>query len=229
MRRKGFTLIELMISMVIMLILLYIGLSSFSFINSYARYMQYNQNVLNDMDLVLAQIKKELMQASTKSDGTNFYGIAYPSYNPDQDTVRGIQDLVNPYPLDLNHDYYSFTSSEPILQFYIIDSNGIKHRITYTLGVPTNNGNYNGISKSYWLNKSYEPCEVRYSNETWNGNEWTGIQNQPITEQVITNLIVIRPAYSNKVFQILLESYIKDPFSRSGKRFTRMIQITLKQ
>jgi len=231
MKRKGFTLIELMVSMVIMLILLYIGLSSFSYINAYARYMQYNQNVLDNMDTLLSQIKKELMQASTKDDGTDFYGITYPSYNFNQDTARGIQDLVNPYPLDETHEYYTFVSNEPILQFYIFDDSGTKHRITYTLGVPTKNGAYAGVPREYWLNKKFEPCEVLYSNETSSdgGHTWSGIQNQPVTEQVITNLIVIRPSYSDKVFQILVEAYIKDPFSKEGKRFARMIQVTLKQ
>jgi len=228
MRRKGFTLIELMVAMVIMLILLYIGLTSFSYINAYTRYMQYNQNVLDNMDTVLSQIKKELKQASTRSDGTEFYGVTYPS----QDKTRGIQDLVDHYPLDEDHKYYTFKSNEPpILQFYIFDDSGTKHRITYTLGVPTKNGAYAGVPREYWLNKKFEPCEVLYSNETSSdgGQTWSGIQNQPVTEQVITNLIVIRPAYSNKVFQILVEAYIKDPFSKEGKRFVRMIQVTLKQ
>ncbi|BAL81453.1 PulJ/GspJ family protein [Caldisericum exile] len=229
MKRKGFTLIELMVAMVIMLILLYIGLSSFSYISSFARYIQVNQNIQDNIDTLLSQIKKELMQASIYNDSSGFSGVTFPSYNPSNDSKRSLQDLVNPYPLDSSHDYYSFINSDPILQFYIKDNNGTTHRITYSLGVPQNNGSYSGIPREYWLNKLYEPCEVLYSNETWNGTTWTGITNQPITEQVITNFTVIRPSYSPKVFQIIVETYLKAPFSKEGKKFVRIMQITLKQ
>ncbi|MGB9831973.1 MAG: PilW family protein [Caldisericum exile] len=230
MRRRGFTLIELMVSMVIMLILLYIGLSSFSYINAFARYISVNQNIQENIDTFLSQLKKELMQASTLDDGTGFSGVDFPQYNPNSDSKRDLSDIVTPYPLDPVHDYYSFLpNASPILRFYILDSSGVKHRITYTLGVPTSNGNYAGIPKNYWLSRIYEPCEVLYSNEIWDGTKWSGITSQPITEQVITNFAVIRPSYSPKVFQIIVEAFLKDPTSREGKRFIRMIQVTLKQ
>jgi len=52
--------------------------------------------------------------------------------------------------------------------------------------------------------------------------------NQPVTEQVITNFIVIRPKWSRSVIQIVIEAKIKD-VSGSPSTVTRIAQITLRQ
>lgn len=224
--RRGFTLIELLVSMVIMLILFGIGISGFSYINGFARYIQENQNILDNIDTFLNQVRKELLQ--TYKEGSN-YGIEIPQFSQSFDTVTSLSDVVNnPPPLGPN-DYYSFkTNANPILRFYVKDENNVVHRISYTLGVPSKNGNYAGLSKDYWLNKQYEPCEILYSNETFNGTSWSGIQNQPVTEQVITNLIVVRPSYDPGVIQIIVESYLRSPFDRNGKKITKFLEITLR-
>ncbi len=259
-RRKGFTLIELVVAMAIFFILIYMAFASFTYILAFSQYNRQRANVQDNIQTVLDQITKEVRQTVTEDIGepsedeehNKCYGVTYPTYDDSNDTIRNLATISTPdEPLE-SSQYLQFSSSDtdtdddplkPILQFYIMDSNGVKHRISYTLGVPTDGHGYSpphyrGIPKRYWPSKEYEPCEILYSNETWtdlNGDgvaqddEWSGIQDQPVTEQVITNFTVIRPAWSNKVVQIIIEGMVKSP-TRSGYEKIKLIsQITIRQ
>lgn len=245
--RKGFTLIELVVAMAIFFILIYMAFASFTYILAFSQYNRQRANVQDNIQTVLDQITKEVRQTVTEDIGVpaGVYGVPYPSYDSSSDSTRNLATISTPdEPLNSNQ-YLKFKSSDtdtgddaahPILEFYIMDSNGVKHRISYTLGVPTDGHGYSpphyiGIPKRYWPSKEYEPCEILYSNETWDSttNSWTGIQDQPVTEQVITNFTVIRPAWSDKVIQIIIEGMVKSP-TRSGYEKIKLIsQITIRQ
>ncbi len=246
-RREGFTLIELVVAMAIFFILIYMAFASFTYILAFSQYNRQRANVQDNIQTVLDQITKEVRQTVTEDIGepSGKFGVTYPGYDGSNDTIRNLATISTPdEPLNSNQ-YLKFKSSDtdtgddashPILEFYIMDSNGKKHRISYTLGVPTDGHGYSpphykGIPRRYWPSKEYEPCEILYSNETWNSstNTWTGIQDQPVTEQVITNFTVIRPDWSNKVIQIIIEGMVKSP-TRSGYEKIKLIsQITIRQ
>ncbi len=255
-KRKGFTLIELVVAMAIFFILIYMAFASFTYILAFSQYNRQRANVQDNIQTVLDQITKEVRQTISNSidcsDGQTDRQISkpeidYPTYNvcDPQKSKRDLSKISSPDEPLSDSQYLQFGSSDtdsyddplnPILQFYIMDSNGKKHRISYTLGVPTDGHGYSpphyrGIQKRYWPSKEYEPCEILYSNETWDStsNSWTGIQDQPVTEQVITNFTVIRPTWSNKVVQIIIEGMVKSP-TRSGYEKIKLIsQVTIRQ
>jgi len=226
--RNGFTLIELVVAMAILFILIYMGFSAFSFTNTLAKANQNREVVLENISTVLDQMTKELRQTTTVEDhvgGDGNYGVTSPSAG----TSRGLTDILastSKVPPLGSDEFYTFDSSkDPILRFYTYDDAGKKHRISYTIALPTGGG----INQQYWADSRYQPCEILYSNET--GTNWNdGIHNQPITDQVITNFTVIRPSWSDKgkVIQIVIEAMMKDS---SGKpvTITRIAQITLRQ
>jgi|GEM_PF-1118788 len=242
--RNGFTLIELVVAMAILFILIYMGFSAFSFTNTLAKANQNREAVLENIGTVLDQMTKELRQTFTANDGTLDFGVKFPGYSSSSDTLRDITTISTPTAPLASGQYYLFGTYDtesgdnalnPILGFYVMDDTGVKHRISYTLIVPNDGSgfappHYKGIQREYWPDSSYEPCEIIYSNETWNGSAWVGVQNQPITDQVITNFTVTRPLWSDrgKVIQIVIEAMMKDS---SGKpvTITRIAQITLRQ
>jgi prepilin-type N-terminal cleavage/methylation domain-containing protein len=233
-KRKGFTLIELVVSMALLFIFIYMGFSAFSFVNNISKANQNREAVIENVTTVLDQLTKELRQTLTSNDGSGQFGVSIPAYSSSSSTVRDITNIVDPDPPLSSNQYYTF-SNTPILRFYTLDDLGVKHRISYTLGVPTDGlgyipPHYKGIPRQYWPDSRYEPCEILYSNETSsdNGTTWNGIQNQPITDQVITNFTIIRPSWSSHVIQIVIEAMVKDTSGRATK-IIRVAQVTLRQ
>jgi len=217
------------------------GFSAFSFVNNISKANQNREAVIENITTVLDQLTKELRQTITVEDhvgGDGNYGVKYPKPNE----TRDIKTISMPDPPLMSGQYYSFGNSDnqsdddpfnPILMFYVLDDTGVKHRISYTLGVPTDGSgytppHYKGIPRQYWASQEYEPCEILYSNEKWDGSNWTGIVNQPITDQVITNFTIIRPSWSNHVIQIVIEAMVKDTSGRAT-RIIRVAQVTLRQ
>ncbi len=243
--RQGFTLIELVVAMAIFFILIYMAFAAFTYILAFSSYNRQRANVQENISAVLDQMTKELRQTLTVDDGTGEYGVEYPVYDSTQDTIRNLANISTPdEPLD-STQYLQFGSADtdpaddpedPILRFYIVDDNGVKHRISYTLGVPTDGygyypPHYLGIARRYWPSQEYEPCEILYSNETWNAvtSSWTGVTNQPVTEQDVTNFYVIRPAWSDKVIQIVIEAMVKSPTAKGYEKIRYISQVTLRQ
>ncbi|MEF3245342.1 MAG: prepilin-type N-terminal cleavage/methylation domain-containing protein [Caldisericaceae bacterium] len=230
-KRKGFTLIELVIAMAVLFVFIYMSFSIFTFVNTFVRTNQSREVLIENISNVLDQLSKEIRQTITY--GTGNVGIVYPSAAEKRDIFSILADD-SPQPGNLGNDeYYVFDNAKgPILRFYVYSNDNVKHRITYTLGVPTDSyGNYKGLPRQYWINKLYEPCQILYSNETSTdgGITWSGgIHNQPITDQVITNFVLIRPSWSDKVVQILIEAFVKDASGKPTK-IVRILQITLRQ
>ncbi len=241
-RRKGFTLIELVVAMAIFFILIYMAFAAFTYILAFSRYNQNREDLQQNMNIVLDQMTKELRQVYV--DGTS-YGVEYPTYSASENTIRDIKNISSPDEPLSSTQYLQFGSfdtdssddpDDPILRFYILDDSGTIHRISYTLGVPTDgNGyyppHYLGIPRRYWPSKEYEPCEILYSNETWDAttSSWVGIKDQPVTEQDITNFTVIRPAWSDKVIQIVIEGMVKAPNDVGYEKVRYVSEITIRE
>ncbi|MCX5718368.1 MAG: type II secretion system protein, partial [Nitrospirae bacterium] len=223
-RRKGFTLIELIVAMAILLILIYMSFAAFTYITAFSRSSTQRENVQENLSMVLDQVTKELRQTFTADDGSGNFGVEFPAYSSSSNTTRDIKDISDPDPPLTPGQYYSYGKNDPdetndfdhpILTFYEIDNTdpGTKHRISYTLSVPNDGSgysppNYTGIARNYWVSQEYEPCQLLYSNETSidGGITWpNGVHNQPVTDQVVTNFSVIRPSWSSKVIQIVIE------------------------
>jgi len=245
-KRKGFTLIELIVAMAILFILVYMSFAAFSFVNAMSRSSQEREAVVENITLVLDQVTKELRQSITFDDGSDYFGVVFPASPSSGDSILDLKNVSMPDPPLASNQYYSFGSYDtqpgddplnPILRFYIEDSNGDKHRISYTLRVPGDGSgyvppHYKGTPRQYWNSDQYEPCQILYSNETSSdgGTTWTnGISNQPVTEQVITNFTVIRPSWSDKVIQVVIEAIVKDPSGNGTSKLTRIVQIALRQ
>jgi prepilin-type N-terminal cleavage/methylation domain-containing protein len=242
-KRKGFTLIELIVAMAILFILVYMSFAAFSFVNAMSRSSQEREAVVENITLVLDQVTKELRQSITFDDGSGNFGVVFPAPPLGGDSILDLKKVSMPDPPLASNQYYSFGTYDtesgddplnPILRFYIEDSNGDKHRISYTLGVSGDGSgyvppHYKGTPRQYWNSDQYEPCEIRYSNEKLVSGSWTGTTNQPVTEQVITNFTVIRPSWSDKVIQVVIEAIVKDPSGNGTSKLTRIVQIALRQ
>jgi len=246
MRRRGFTLIELVVAMAILIVLIYMGFSAFSFVSALSRSNQNREAVLENISTVLDQMTKELRQSFTKtSSGSPFNGVDLPVYSHAADTTRGLVEILatgSPQPGFLTqgeHYFFGDYSDVPgvdkrtILRFYARGSDGV-YRISYTLGLPT----AGGTKQEYWVDQHYQPCEILYSREKWNddgdevvesGELATVISNQPVIDQVITNFTVVRPSWSDKVIQIVIEATVKDLSGNGVSKITRIAQITVRQ
>lgn len=238
--RRGFTLIELMVAMAILTVTIYMAFAGFNYIITMAKTIRTRSDARENLSIVMDLLTKELRETYTPKDvslddhigGLNRYGVRSPrapsavAYAAAQsrslvDTLTGtsptspladgesyaFRDWQSPFWDDRVTDKWLYA---PILQFYTYDSEGAKHRITYTLGLPTSGG----IPQRYWADTRFQPCVLWYSNEYWNVGSaaWVGtVINQPLTEQVITNFTVTRPVYSDKLIQVVLEAIQRDP------------------
>jgi prepilin-type N-terminal cleavage/methylation domain-containing protein len=252
MKRRGFTLIELMVAMAILLVLTSMAFRSFSIASALSTSNQNREAVLEDMTTVLDQLTKELRQTVTMNQKvtstgiTSSQGVDLPVPNS---VGRGLTAILNGYSPQPGHvqtgQHYLFGSaddtaasdSRTILRFYTQGDDGGVYRISYTLGVPFGGG----ISQAYWPDRSYQPCEVWYTREKWTdaggkdgvidvpGELSPVVSSQPVTGQVITNFTVIRPSWSGKVVQIVLEAMVKNGTGSGSTTITRIAQISLRQ
>jgi type II secretory pathway pseudopilin PulG len=224
-----------MVALAVLSILIYMAFASFSIASAVSTSNQNREAVLEDMSTVLDQLTKELRQTVTVNDGTGKYGVLYPA-GGSTDFKRDITTIAAPTTPLAPNLYYTFganspdgmtSGDRPILTFYTVDVNGAKHRISYSLGVPS----IGGIARQYWASQSYEPCQIIYSNETYSSitSTWTGVTRQPVTGQVITNFTVIRPSWSNKVIQIVLQAMVRNGSGGGSTTITRIAQISLRQ
>lgn len=234
--QKGFTLIELVVAMGILLIIIYMSLAAFGYVGAMSKSQQAREVSLESVSTVLDQMTKELRQCVTKTNlGVAFYqgGIAYPATS----TTRDLSSIIDSPPnAGAGVPWVFNTTKGPILQFFSLGDDGSIYRISYTLGVSASGA----IAQRYWTDAHWQPCQVLYSRERWtdsnsNGvpdpdsNEYTWVVNsQPITDQVVTNLTIARPSWSNKVIQVMVTVWAQDV---SGKptEITRIAQVALRQ
>lgn len=265
--RRGFTLIELMVSMAITAIVLYMALGSLAVGMQIGKRGSERNDVRQSLSLVMDQMTKELRECVTRVDnegagipdsehpelriwpvGTaNVYGVTVPAWRNDRTTQRGLEKVKNSDgtwnqdmsvlnssysgfpPLGANQSYVFKTleSTRYVLEFFTRDSTGVKHRIRYRLGLPSAGGS----SRSLWASPLYQPCEILYSNEKWNvtTSQWSGVSDQPMTDQIVTRFTVIRPQYSDKVIQIVLEAYQRNTSGAGASPIRLVGEVSLRQ
>lgn len=232
-KQKGFTLIELVVAMAILLVIIYMSLAAFGYVGASSKAQQAREVSLENAGTVLDQMTKELRQCVTKtSSGAAFDGVRYPSASTTRD-VSSILSAASPTP-GAGGIYEFDTTKGPILQFYSMGDDGNIYRISYTLGVPADGA----IAQRFWANANWQPCQVLYTREKWTDSNSNGIPDstefvevvasQPITDQVVTNLTIIRPSWSNKIVQAVVRMMVKDA---SGKptEIMRIEQVALRQ
>jgi prepilin-type N-terminal cleavage/methylation domain-containing protein len=232
MRRRGFTLIELVVAMAILLVLIYMGFAAFSFVGAMSKSQQSREAALESVSTVLDQMTKELRQSVTyTSSHAPFNGIVYPASSGTRD-IASLLASTSPIPGD-GLPYVFDSSKGPIVRFFTMGDDGI-YRISYTLGVPSGGG----IAQRYWADPDWQPCEILYTREKWNDadSDWvvdsgeltTVVDNQSVSEQVISDLAIVRPSWSDKVIQVVVKTMVKDSSGRSTE-ITRITQVALRQ
>ena len=256
--RPGFTLIELMVVAALLVILTTMAFGGFRYLSAVTNQTMAKNNARQNLTLVLDQMTKELREVTSVSSGDTqdgsrvTYGITLPIVPTSADTMRGIPTgtwdcntsiltSASPKPgaLTAGQTYVFNTSvgavspngNGIVLEFFTVDTQTtpVKHRIRYSLTAPTVSGAYAGISQQFWASSLYEPCQVTYQNNTWNGSAWSSEPAVPMTDQVVTNFTVTRPSWSQNVVQIVLEAQVRS-LSGTGYSTVRLIsQVTVRQ
>jgi prepilin-type N-terminal cleavage/methylation domain-containing protein len=232
--QRGFTLIELAVAMGVLLVIIYMSLAAFGYVGAMSRTQQSREVALESVSTVLDQMTKELRQCVTKTNlGVAFYqgGIPYPATS----TTRDVSSIIDSPPNAGAGVPYNFnTTKGPILQFFSLGDDGSIYRISYTLGVPASGA----IAQRFWEDASWQPCQVLYTREKWTdtNGDWTPqstelamvVNNQPVTDQVVTNLTIVRPLWSSKIIQVIIMVAVKDA-SGKATEITRIAQVALRQ
>lgn len=254
-RREGFTLIELVVAMAIMVVVIYVAFTTLGYAMGMARRAQNRSEVQADLSAVIDQATKELRETTTQDDGVGgatCYGVTVPAPAvafPATPTVAVIWHLNNilkgtspPVPLSEGQNYLFVGSTDipdkpVLLEFYVYDVDPldptpatpslplVKHRIRYGLSIPASGA----LAWRYWPWKGHQPLQVTYANDYYSGTSWSSVTPQPVTGQVVTDFTVIRPAGSRGAIQLLIEASVPSA-SGGGVSPIRMVaQVTVRQ
>lgn len=241
--RSGFTLLELMVVVALLVIVTMMAFMGFRYMTAVMNKAVATTGARENLSVVMDQLTKELREVTTVNDliGTNDgsranYGVTLPAAG----ATRGIVDV-----LTVPADYGALTSGSTyvfrtnvdnlpngiVLEFFTIDTSltPAKHRIRYSLTAPNALGVYKGLAQGFWALSTYEPCEITYCNNTWNGSSWSSELPQPMTDQVVTGFTITRPSWSSNVLQITLEAQVRG-LGGTGYNTVRLIGlVTVRQ
>jgi len=244
--RSGFTLIELMVALALLVIVTMMAFSGFRYLTAVMNRTIATTTARENLSVVMDQLTKELREVTTVNDVNNAnhpnliatnngsrvdYGVTLPASS---DPPRGIADVLSVanYGILTSGVTYTFNSTANgaansiALEFFTVDSNTTpaKHRIRYSVTAPTK-----GLAQNFWADTHYEPCEVTYCNNTWTGTTWTTESPQPMTDQVVTGFTITRPSWSPNVIQVTLEAQVRG-LSGTGYSTVRLIGlVTVRQ
>lgn len=253
--RSGFTLLELMVVLALIVIVTTMAFSGFRYMTAVMNKAMNVTKARENLSVVMDQLTKELREVTTDISGTESndgsrvnYGVTLPVASTSADSSRGIPagtwdyntsalTSLSPKPgaLTAGQSYIFNTTvgnlspngNGIVLEFFTIDTTTTpaKHRIRYSLTAPSGSG----LAQRFWALSSYEPCEITYCNNTWNGSSWTTESPQPMTDQVVTGFTVTRPSWSSKVIQITLEAQVRS-LSGTGYSTVRLVGlVTVRQ
>lgn len=219
--RSGFTLLELMVVAAVLVIATMMAFGGFRYLTAVMNKAVETTRARENLSVVMDQLTKELREVTSVDDGLGTqdggrlrYGVTLPLAS----TSRGVADI-----LTVPANYGTLTSGSTyvfrtnvtappngiLLEFFTIDTSLAKHRIRYSVTAPSVSGVYAGLAQKFWARSTYEPCEITYRNNTWNGSSWSSEPPQPMTEQVVTGFSITRPSWSPNVIQITLEAQVR--------------------
>jgi len=248
--RSGFTLLELMVVCAVIVIVTTMAFSGFRYLTAVMNKAIAVNKARENLSVVMDQLTKELREVTTVDDVRNppnliatndgsrvDYGVTLPASS---DTPRGIADVLSVanYGILTSGVTYTFNTTvggltnSIVLEFFTIDTSATpaKHRIRYSVTAPKVGSTYAGIGQQFWGTSTSEPCNITYSNNTWNGSSWTTESPQPMTDQVVTGFTVTRPAWSSNVVQITLEAQVRGLSGTTGYSTVRLIGlVTVRQ
>jgi prepilin-type N-terminal cleavage/methylation domain-containing protein len=240
-RRAGFTLIELMVAVGLTAVIAYVAFGTLTFGVGVACREQSRAEVQAELSNVIDQLTKELRETVTQNDGvggSTCYGITVPAAaSGSADVVRHLNDVLmswSPVPPLQGSQQYVLNTLKPLLEFYTYDVDPtdltpqspslplVKHRIRYGLSIPGTDA----LARRSWPLPAYQPLQVTYANDWYNRStgSWVTGTPQPVTGQVVTDFVVIRPAGTQNVVQLVLEASI---VSASGTGVTPIRMVAL--
>lgn len=238
-QREGFTLVELVVAMALTAVIIYIAFGTLIFGIAVARRGQNRSEVQADLSAVIDHVTKELRETTTQNDGVGgatCYGVTVPS--PTTGTTDVVWHLnnvlsgISPLPPLTGTLEYVMDASKPLLEFYTydVDQNDptlplVKHRIRYGLSIPITAA----LARRYWPLAQYQPLQVTYKNDYFNGSAWSSATPQPVTGQVVTDFIVIRPAGSRGAVQLVIEASVPSASGAGVSPIRLVAQVTVRQ
>jgi prepilin-type N-terminal cleavage/methylation domain-containing protein len=245
--RSGFTLLELMVVVAVLVIVTMMAFGGFRYLTAVMNKAVATTGARENLSVVMDQLTKELREVTSVPTGTESndgsranYGVTLPAASTTVDTPRGIADVLTVpanYGALLSGSTYVFRTTVDnlpngiVLEFFTIDTSPTpkKHRIRYSVTAPSVSGVYKGLAQGFWALSTYEPCEITYRNNTWNGSSWSSELPQPMTDQVVTGFTVSRPSWSSNVLQITLEAQVRG-LGGTGYNTVRLIGlVTVRQ
>jgi hypothetical protein len=229
--------------MVAMALTVILGLIAFTgqrfMVNVIARTSERTTTRAN-MSLVLDQLTKELREATTVNDliGTNdggrpTFGVTLP--DPAVDATRSLVDVLDGSsstpPLAAGQAYtFPVSPTDAVIEFFIVDDGGVKHRIRYSLALPmTSGGVYAGLAVNSWVRSDWQPCCVTYRNNRLVAGAWTTEPPRIVTDQVVTDFSATRVAWSNNVIQIAISAYARNLSGGGSSLMTLVSLVTLRR
>lgn len=243
-QREGFTLVELVVAMAVTVVIIYVALGTLTYGVAVARREENRSEVQADLSAVIDQITKELRETTTQNDGVGGVaccGVAVPPpAAASTDVVRHLNDVlrgISPVPPLIGTQEYVLDASKPLLEFYTYDVDPldptpatpsmplVKHRIRYGLSIPSTGA----LARRYWPLAQYQPVQVTYTNDSFNRSGWSSATPQPVTGQVVTDFIVIRPAGSLSAVQLVLEASVPRASSVGVSPVRMVAQVTVRQ
>lgn len=243
-QREGFTLVELVVAMALTAVIIYVAFGTLTYGLAVARRGQNRSEVQADLSAVIDQVTKELRETTMQNDnvgGATCYGVTVPSPAAGStDILRHLNDIlsgISPFPPLSGTQEYVLDVSKPLLEFYTYDVDPtdptpatpsmalVKHRIRYGLSIPSTGA----LARRYWPLAQYQPLQVTYANDTFVGASWSSAIPQPVTGQVVTDFIVIRPAGSRGAVQLLIEASVRSASGVGVSPIRMVAQVTVRQ
>jgi prepilin-type N-terminal cleavage/methylation domain-containing protein len=244
--RSGFTLLELMVVVAVLVIVTTMASMGFRYLTAVMNKAIATTGARENLSVVMDQLTKELREVTSVALGTESndgsranYGVTLPLTPTVADTSRGIPDVLSSgnygtLGSGVTYTFRTTVGNVPngiVLEFFTIDTSTTpkKHRIRYSVTAPSVSGVYKGLAQGFWAQSTYEPCEITYCNNMWNGSSWSGEAPQPMTDQVVTGFTVTRPSWSSSVLQITLEAQVRG-LGGTGYNTVRLIGlVTVRQ
>ena len=174
--RSGFTLIELMVALALLVIVTMMAFSGFRYLTAVMNRTITTTTARENLSVVMDQLTKELREVTSVSGGTETnranYGITLPTWTSASDSSGGLGSVISspattpasPTTLapivpalgsGVTYTFSTTTGAQPngiILEFFTIDTSATpaKHRIRYSLTAPMVGSTYAGLAQGFW-------------------------------------------------------------------------------